>query len=361
MPGTINIFQARSGDCIGISFTEDNKNYNIVIDAGWDTYDSYNEYTLQGFAQRILDQGDKIDLFIITHIDNDHIRGIEAFIQDFGEKDLVKEYWFNWCPYGFSVNPQIGESNIGVKEGIYLREYLRDKGLYGQDVIARFVKNIGGAKLTVLSPSREKQDLMHETWVVKEIEKELREIRKQEKEGRISRESTDYGYTVETLVEKKFDKDTSPANGSSIAVLFETKSISVLFLADSHPSVVVDSLKTLLEERKEEKLRVDYVKVSHHGSRRNTNKEILELIDCSKFIISTNGDGGKPTKEALARIVHHHHSVNKDLPIQLIFNYEDKKFENIFTKPEKNKYNIVCRSPKDNDRNDVVDGYTINW
>ena len=46
---------------------------------------------------------------------------------------------------------------------------------------------------------------------------------------------------------------------------------------------------TALQMQVHQPLKIDYVKVSHHGSKANTNDELLSLLDCNNFIISANG------------------------------------------------------------------------
>jgi beta-lactamase superfamily II metal-dependent hydrolase len=65
------------------------------------------------------------------------------------------------------------------------------------------------------------------------------------------------------------------------------------------------------------KLQLDIVKVSHHGSQYNTSSEFLSLLHSSRYIISTNGSKhGLPKKRAIARII-------KETDGQICFNYSD--------------------------------------
>ena len=86
-------------------------------------------------------------------------------------------------------------------------------------------------------------------------------------------------------------------------------------MGDAHPSIVIESLKALGYST-HNPLRIDYIKVSHHGSKGNTNEELLTLIDCNNFIISANGNHhGLPNKKTFARIIKHFPNAN------LMFNY----------------------------------------
>lgn len=107
----------------------------------------------------------------------------------------------------------------------------------------------------------------------------------------------------------------------------------MLFLGDSHPSVVVGSLVRL--EQKKQKF--DYVKVSHHASKANTSDELLDLIDCENYIISSDGSfHGLPNKEAIVRII------NKNDFSNIFFNYPEL-IEKIFTDNELNSEKFSCQ------------------
>ena len=97
----------------------------------------------------------------------------------------------------------------------------------------------------------------------------------------------------------------------------------MLFLADSFPSDICQSLEKL-ETISGEKLKVEFVKLSHHGSRENTNLKLLNLIDTNKYVISSNSQKhGHPNKVIFAMIL------KKDANSSIYFNYDLKS--KIFT------------------------------
>jgi hypothetical protein len=129
--------------------------------------------------------------------------------------------------------------------------------------------------------------------------------------------------SLDRLLKRQFKIDPAKANGSSIAVLAEYAGKSALLLADAHPDVIADSLRRLCTARGVKRLAVDAVKVSHHGSRANTNEALLKLITSPRYLISTNGAQFRhPDKECLARII----KLGK--PRALYFNYASR-----FTNP----------------------------
>jgi hypothetical protein len=98
-------------------------------------------------------------------------------------------------------------------------------------------------------------------------------------------------------------KDSSTANGSSIAFLAEHQGKRCLFLGDAHMRVVCASLRGL-GATKDRPLVVDAVKLAHHGSKHNITPELLELVDAEHYLVSTNGDRFKhPNAEAIEAII----------------------------------------------------------
>ena len=58
--------------------------------------------------------------------------------------------------------------------------------------------------------------------------------------------------------------------------------------------------------RKNEKLKLDAVKLSHHGSANGTTGELLALLDCQRYFVSSNGNiFYHPDREAMARVILH--------------------------------------------------------
>jgi hypothetical protein len=109
---------------------------------------------------------------------------------------------------------------------------------------------------------------------------------------------------VPALAAAPFKPDDAPANGSSIAFLAEFEGKSALFAGDAHPTVLETCLRELLGRRGEEKLQLDAFKIPHHGSKYNLSAGLLALIDCSRYLVSTNGDYfNHPDAEAIARVI----------------------------------------------------------
>ncbi|MBN1876729.1 MAG: MBL fold metallo-hydrolase [Anaerolineae bacterium] len=302
--------------------------------------------TLKKEAQCIVESGEKIDLFVITHTDRDHIGGVLALIRDFELGDIVDKFWFNYEDLTVEVDDRSGK--ISIADGIHLRDYLKQNGkLPAYDITAAVeAVDFYGAWLTVLSPMPLDVGKYQNLWLKEEkagLERTL-----------ITAGEDDYSHSISELSQKPFREDRSLLNRVSIAFLFQLYGKSILFLADSHPSIVVNSLKRLGYSR-DRKLKVDLVKLSHHGSKFNTSDELLSLIQCDSFAISANGQNRDyfPHKECLARILC---SSGRDLTnkVQFIFNYDNDTLRSIFSVEEFEKYNFECLYPDIGEN-----GYTI--
>lgn len=331
----VKVLEAFNGDSILINYD----NRNILIDGGIGrTY----YITLRDEIIKIKERGEHLDLLVVTHIDDDHIGGIiKLFEDDEVEKSIIKKVWFNSEilmskflndlqiePQGLSL--ENNDSNkMSVQQGITLEKMLMDLNCWEQTLISfgeSFVNyQLMHSKLTVLTPRYDSIIRLKKRWE-----------RDKPESNKMSSCKEDYNFSIEELATRDFKEDDSITNKSSISFIFEYKNKQILFLGDSHPSDVVISLKEL-GYSKEKKLKVDYVKLSHHGSKGNTSNNLLEILDCQRYIIST--DGSKhclPNKESLARIA----TSKKEEKVYFYFNYPIH--DAIFNENEMEKYDIEC-------------------
>ena len=276
-----------------------------------------------------------IDLFVVTHTDSDHISGILPFLREFGHQP-VKQFWFNWSPNPLQLSDSNGE--ISIKEGITLRDFLIEGGKASEsNILAGQVFEVNGLTLTVLSPDEEQFERFTKKW-------HMEEIKLSEKTGSqsgIGQGRNDHK-SLEELYNQKFTEDKSLSNRSSIAFLLEFDGFTGLFTGDSVPSVIVASLEKL-GYSPENKLRLDFMKIAHHGSKANTNDDLLRMLDCAHYGISSNSRNAHnfPHKETLARIV----KAREGRSVNFHFNYDDPVLRNIFTSQELDNHNITCHYP----------------
>ncbi|MFT5621801.1 MAG: beta-lactamase superfamily II metal-dependent hydrolase [Brevundimonas sp.] len=318
----LRILQAEHGDSIVISGELDGEFRNILIDGGpAKTFEvQLIPRPLQLFLNDVKRKTQKVDLLVLTHVDDDHIGGLIAGFNKHGYlTDLTQEVWFNSGKLILSYLDQpIDNSHFvvlknstgadtSIGQGIKLEDHLTELDVWPHplikvgDEIDRF-----SCKFKILSPSMSKLEKLSVKW-----EKERLSVN-------TSASKKDWSQSFEQLLATdKFKEDNSTQNGSSLAFVFEYEGRALLLLGDAHPSTVVESLKALGYSA-QNPLQIDYVKVSHHGSKANTNDDLLTLIDCNNFIISANGNHhGLPNKKTLARIIKYFPNAS------LMFNYPD--------------------------------------
>lgn len=98
----------------------------------------------------------------------------------------------------------------------------------------------------------------------------------------------------------EFSEDKSPPNGSSVAFLLEVGEKRALFLGDAHPSPIVTHLRQLTATPVD----LAVLKVSHHGSRKNTSPDLCSTLRVAHALISTDGSKhGHPDMETLLWLV----------------------------------------------------------
>ncbi|MGG0033335.1 MBL fold metallo-hydrolase [Priestia megaterium] len=333
----LKVFPANHGDSFLISFKEDSNFRNILIDGGTGKQ-SYRQ--LKEEFKKVKASNQVIDLLIVTHCDDDHIKGIIDIFQDSSvDKTIIKEVWFN---SGQLIAKRLEDpiektdreipltmnnsKKKSINQGITFEKELERLGCWSQTLIMSLLQQeIGNAKITVLSPDLTKLRKLNKAWEV-EIDK-----RKQK-----SASKTDYSIPIEELLRNPFQEDDRLANGSSIAFILEYKDYQILMLGDSHPSVVEYSLREL-GYSEVNKLKVDIVKVSHHGSKYNTSESLLKIIDCKDFIVSTDGKRhGLPNKECFARILSTRQNEGRTT---FYFNYS---LNNIFLQNDYQKFDFNC-------------------
>lgn len=341
------ILKAGNGDAILIKFKEDNeqKFHNILVDGG--SKMAY-ETNLKVELLALIEKGESLDLLIITHIDQDHIGGIINLFDDINLSKLflkdnqgvkqfleIKEIWFNTNHLINKKEFWMASTNtkISKKQGANLQLHVENKAEYVNAFISRperYTKNEGIAyfgklKITILAPNIDFL-IRYNNKLSDEWNKYLKELLKNKhSESKVSVKQRQYNkLAFEKLIplmekqrdEKKEGKDNSPENSSSIAFLVEFDNKSILLLGDAPCQEIIKSLRDL-GYSEQSPILVDYVKLSHHAGVKNTNYELLSLIDCKKFIISTDGQNHDlPNKATLAKIIS-----SKGDGVSFYFNY----------------------------------------
>ncbi|MDX5475744.1 MAG: MBL fold metallo-hydrolase [Bacillaceae bacterium] len=337
---SIKVFPAANGDCFLIGIKDDIGIKHILIDGGKgelchgklkDQFEWLEKHNLC------------IDLLVVTHIDDDHIGGILKLFQDKEiNNSIINKVWFNSgtlisSKLGGEINrdlsiiPEPQSKEMSVRQGLTFEGLLKETNIWDKNLIYSGQKyNLDTVNIIILSPDNDTLNELNRKW-----DSEIEKMKMKNKKKRKMASSTDYHKTIDELSFEEFEEDTSLFNKSSIAFILEYQDYKLLMLGDSHPSTIVSSLKNL-GYSEENKLKVNIMKVSHHASKKNTSDELLKLIECEKFIISSDGSKhGLPNKQSLARIVR-----KMKKPVTFYFNYSS--LDRIFTPQECTDENITC-------------------
>lgn len=391
---TIEVFPASEGDSILIS-TEFS---NVLIDAGLsETYHTSIKPRLEELARDFK----KLDLLVVTHIDEDHIEGAIELLTENGESfDFrvieILQVWHNsYRHLQFDKETKIGAAEKEILQGIISsgkknvgrinneskeisarqgsslasllltgnyswNESFLNKAVHSANEEKVQIK-INDILLTLLSPDLDKLKRLETKWRRYLQQKKLNFVFSQEKifddafefallnsdniseEGVYKPISSVYPQFDDLITEEK-TIDRSITNGSSIAFVMEVAGKKILFLGDAHLDIIIEQLKKM-DRNENNRVNFDLVKVSHHGSAKNTSLELLKLINCSKFIISTDGKKhGHPDLSTLAKIIHE----SDGKPLEIYCNYQTDNSELIEKLIESRNYQCSFIYPESN-------------
>lgn len=305
MTGFFNIemVQAGKGDCLWIDYGHEDAAHHVLIDCG-------ARSAAPKTAERIT-AVDEVELFVMTHIDDDHISGALPLMADPKIVARIREVWFNGRHQlrGFLSVPQ-GDAFTELLDADD-RRFLWNGADTSEVPPPIFtdgehpsVTLPGGLQLTVLSPTRSGLRRLARHW-----NEALRpEDRMRTLGGRRRPEplANPGELDVAACADQGPVKDTKVPNLSSIAILAEFGGRAVLLTGDAHADVLAESIRTLQIQRGRagQRLRLDALKLSHHGSATATTVQLLDLIDCSTYLIATSGATFyHPDREAIARVL----------------------------------------------------------
>ncbi len=366
---SIKMYPARNGDAFLIS-SRAPSSVAILIDGGYAaTFDQHICDDLGRFAKA----GRCLDLVIATHIDADHIAGLLAFFKKNGhatrpnvigvrhvmhnsmrslqansgaggkqaisDRDILEEIRRRGYPK--PKNKPFTPSEISVREGSSLAALLLGGGYCWNSKDGNMRVDSTGypgheinasSRVKVIGPAPARLEALCSWWI-----RELRRLGFIDKIGKSEKFDDAFEFLCAAKnfsavaqpgnISHRMHKnreladaylpDDSLTNASSISLILEVNSIRLLFLADSWASDTEQALKSLKPSKAP--LIFDAIKLSHHGSLRNTSPALLELIDSPRYLISSNGEQhDHPSIEVLKAIVDRPATFSR----KLFFNYK---------------------------------------
>lgn len=324
-------------DAIIIRFTgDDGLVHNIFVDGG-NICSRTICYTnrLKNKLELLFAMGESIDLWVITHIDNDHIGGLYHFINDseFFEThhERLKEVWMNYGGKGDYEVQRTG--TIGYHSGKELRDLLKKKRVnIKQDIIAGYTSTLFDATITVVAPDENALKRYVEWW----NNNEFKDVT-QTADGLIKGGEWDYNKKFKDFNMESYEEDSEVKNNSSIAFVLSYHGYNLLFSADSCSSLLSDGLKNA-NMLKDGNFKFDLMHIPHHGSSRNSSFVFLKDIICPKYVISGNGANRYhlPDKETIARLI-----AANPMGCELHFTEMNLKLKEIFANDDCGNLNVV--------------------
>lgn len=346
MTVTFKTIQSGVGDCIFLLLKDGEKQFSIMVDCG-----KYKE-PIEQYVSDIL--GKRIDLLIVTHIDNDHIEGVKELLTDSDIK--VGRIIFN-C---YQRNALGEQRKLNTYQKERLKAIEKEIGLIVGDIIEHDVdapEALKGLAATILGKPALKRVWDRDYTVsgmqadlnewgkitflsptmteIENLDKEFRHVLFDElnvdntmgvwdKKEELYEMLLRYAMIQKPVAGEAREKDVSGADGleeqlknaaklpvdtdslslankASLAFVWEKGTHRILIMGDANPDIVSPML---LEHYKGESFPMlfDAIKVSHHGSHYNTTKELMHLADSKHYFFTGGMEGERPSEEALGRI-----------------------------------------------------------
>ena len=319
---TIKFLKAGNGDSILIQ----HDGYNIIIDGGNDS-----KYLLEE-VRNIYSKRESIDLLVITHHDDDHIKGIIDLLNlitiEWPENtNFIKKVIFNSPRLARGRLRPVTEGLLSYKqahdvEGLLIR-LDTDWTIYTDDSPPIIFSEL---TLRFLAPNKE--DI------------------KEYSENKGAFLTSDYRCDWNTpmhILERYIDDsslDNSLFNRNSVVVSIDFPNKRTLLTGDITPSRFEQIVAKLVAENDGLPVEFDYIKLPHHGSYRSLNKSIIQNIKCTNFIITTNSKRHfLPNKKTILKILQNSNRERTNR-LDFMFNYREAMTNLCITEKEKKDYNF---------------------
>jgi ribonuclease BN (tRNA processing enzyme) len=310
---SLEVLRAEHGDCLLLRHGDD----IVLIDGG---PSGVYQATLKPRLQELMAAGPQplfIAMVMVSHIDDDHILGLTDMFNEAVDREAnslgapewrAGQLWLNAFGALTGASPTAGKTGVkaaavsalvarapgkeskavaaSIKNGIALHEDAitldidRNESFHGElvqrDAGGATIDVVPGVTFTVLAPAAPRLAKLRTAWEAWE-HKHPDAIAK----------------TAENL-------DRSVFNLSSIVVLARSGKRTLLLTGDARSDDIVAGLEDagLLTDGGAP-LTVDVLKLPHHGSLRNVNKDFFERVHARNYVISANGRDGNPENKTL--------------------------------------------------------------
>jgi hypothetical protein len=351
----IHAIQAQFGDCLILEYGTVKSPRYLLIDGG--PPNNFDDDLREALEEIVKTK--KLDVVIVSHVDNDHIVGILDLFAML-EEDVANKrkpqikipgVWHN--SFNKSIDrdgqiskrmmslvamaaatsatmPMLADAFLGIGEGHRLRILAKQlkvpvnkgfkKDLIKVETSGKPIK-FGPLTLRIVGPTETNLNELQKAW--------LKWLDKAEHD--MLRDASPLS-----------NADKSVPNLSSVVLLAEANGKTALLTGDARGDHIIDGLKkaNLL---KNGKLHVDVLKVQHHGSNRNITKLFLKTVTADTYVISANGKYDNPDHDTLTWIVEAAHSSGRAIKIVVTNATTATKEIQKTHKPSKFNYELEVR------------------
>ena len=313
---------AGQGDAVVVEWGTRARSWQLLVDAGPRPY-------WEGVRDRLKARSrDAYEVFVITHVDEDHIGGALELLDDVDLRSRIREVWFNGyvhCRAGSSVlGPIHGEqltSRIALGGFTWNTGFPHSPGpgtggpvMVGDRAGLRWEALPGGARIAILAPNGPKLSRLAGQWeqIVRRAglvpgagaPGEGAAVAARPRQAAPLPVRLDRPALEELASPPRPQRDSSAANGSSIAFVIEYDGARVLLPGDAHAEPLTKNIARFGEWVGEPRPRFDLVKLPHHGSGANVTAAFVAALESSRWLVSSNGMGyAHPDDSAIARVI----------------------------------------------------------
>lgn len=326
---TLHVVQAKFGDSMILQYGTSANPKFILLDGGPSTV--FKNFLRDEILRIVGDKG-TLEAVIVSHIDTDHIKGVLDLVtelkklRDQGKPEIVnvKEIWHNSFSETIDLDGSIvnrldnvltiaSANNINmdhasiisdsVREGNRVRTFANDLNI---PINSQTTNNF-------YSLDNTQQKIVYDNLsfiVLGPTTENLVNLRNDWDEWLVNR--------IQEIDDGRFDltalSDDSRPNLSSITFLAKADNITMLFTGDARTDHIIEGLKKR-KLLKYGRLHVDLLKVPHHGSDRNSDREFYEKITADTYVISADGKHDNPDYATISWIVEEAHKQNREIDL----------------------------------------------
>ena len=333
---SLDVRRAHKGDCLLLHSGTKESPFLVMIDGGpGDTYVPHLRPRLVAIkVARKLDNQKPlpIDLLMISHVDDDHIRGILDFTRELNQAvgvpfARISSLWHNTFDdvignvppeLTAAVSTQFGPASLdgalpddatiegdedeevivstlkvlaSIEQGHRLRDDAKtlhvdlNPEFDGHLIIADQTPVEMGEGLTFLvagpmKPEVRKLQQKHDEW-----------LKQQKAEKKASDEA------LSAYV------DNSVPNLSSLVLLASSGGKRILLTGDARGDKILEGLQLVRALEPGKSMHVDILKVPHHGSSNNVDRDFYERITADRYVFSGDGEHGNPERESFEMLL----------------------------------------------------------